>query len=347
MSYRQSSNTPLPSNVLDRLLDFRPTYSRFPTGQTWHLSPRWTWDSRGGPKGQVHSSPAEFQAAGGREYVDLAFPTKQKILGEGAYGEVVRVSCNGRYLARKKTSIDPKYQKDMLDNVDEINILKQLSHQHIAQLCGVYVLGTDLYSLSYPVAEMDLVRYMRQCKIHDPTWVQSLIGGLGCLSRALAYAHSAGIKHKDIHAGNILVIGGTMILCDWGLSSRSTASSSRFTTRFDIRARDIQRLGSVFQLMILVTQTDMKNISTARLPTTGLKSKDILSRIMTGGRKRLEYADLGDLVKIMTTDDEKMRPTARQVADYLRLGEFAWAWRGGMPDGEGDVVCTTCGSCCV
>ncbi|KAH6705090.1 kinase-like domain-containing protein [Leptodontidium sp. MPI-SDFR-AT-0119] len=106
----------------------------------------------------------------------------------------------------------------MLGNVEEINILKQLNHQHIAQMCGVYVLGADLYSLSYPVAEMDLDDYMRQGKHYDPTWVQSLIGGLGCLSRALAYAHSAGIKHKDIHAGNILVIGGMMILCDWGLS---------------------------------------------------------------------------------------------------------------------------------
>ncbi|KAH7390125.1 kinase-like domain-containing protein, partial [Cadophora sp. MPI-SDFR-AT-0126] len=142
---------------------------------------------------------------------------KQKVLGTGAYGEVVRVSCNGRYLARKQTSINPK-DEEWLNSVDEINILKQLSHQHIAQLCGVYVLGQELYSLSYPVAEKDLYSYLREGRIYDPSWVHSLIGGLGCLSRALAYAHSAGIKHRDIHDGNILVIGGTMILCDWGLS---------------------------------------------------------------------------------------------------------------------------------
>jgi len=154
----------------------------------------------------------------------MAFPGKQKVLGKGAYGEVMRVSCNGRYLARKRTSIDPK-DEEWMNSMDEINILKQLSHQHIAQLCGVYVLGQELYSLSYPVAEKDLYSFLQEGKIYDPTWVQSLIGGLGCLSRALAYAHAAGIKHRDIHAGNVLVIGGTMILCDWGLSRLASAPS--------------------------------------------------------------------------------------------------------------------------
>tara|TARA_R110002060_G_scaffold23087_5_gene31215 strand:+ start:700 stop:963 length:264 start_codon:yes stop_codon:yes gene_type:complete len=84
----------------------------------------------------------------------------------------------------------------------------------------------------------------------------------------------------------------------------------------------------------------------ARIPTSRLKSKDMLYR-MTSDPKRVENADFGDLIKVMTADEERKRPTARQVADYLRLGDFAWAWRGGMPDGEGAVVCNTCGSCCV
>ena len=214
----------IPSKVLRKLLDFRPTSTQLSTRQTWHLPPQWTWDSRGGPRGQVHTSATDFQDAGGREYVDMAFPGKQKVLGKGAYGEVMRVSCNGRYLARKRTSIDPK-DEEWMNSMDEINILKQLSHQHIAQLCGVYVLGQELYSLSYPVAEKDLYSFLQEGKIYDPTWVQSLIGGLGCLSRALAYAHAAGIKHRDIHAGNVLVIGGTMILCDWGLSRLASAPS--------------------------------------------------------------------------------------------------------------------------
>ena len=59
---------------------------------------------------------------------------------------------------------------------------------------------------------------------------------------------------------------------------------------------------------------------------------------MTSDPKRVENADFGDLIKVMTADEERKRPTARQVADYLRLGDFAWSWRGGMPDGEGAVV---------
>ena len=98
--------------------------------------------------------------------------------------------------------------------------------------------------------------------------------------------------------------------------------------------------------MILAAQTDWNHMSNAHLQRSGLKSKDIVSR-MTSGPKRIENADFGDLIKVMTADEEKKRPTAKQIADYLRLGDFAWAWRGGMPDGEGAVVCNTCGSCCV
>jgi hypothetical protein len=208
-SSRQESQQ---SRLLNELLDFSSPRGE-PERQIWHLPSGWKWDSRGGPLGQTHLSCKEFQ---GEEYPDFTSEKNTK-LGEGCSGEVRRVRCNGRILARKKTSIDPK-KSEMVDNIKEVNIMKKLSHRHIAQLCGIYVLGPDLFSLYYPVAEMDLEQYMSLKRIYNPTWVNTLLGGMGCLSNALAYAHASGIKHNDIHSRNILVLGSAMILCDWGAS---------------------------------------------------------------------------------------------------------------------------------
>ncbi len=229
-----SSSQPVPGpeslhgQLLNKLLDFPPNLSQRTTRQTWHLSPNWTWDARGGPKGQIHSRPDEFRDAGGEEYGDFT-PNKTSSLGRGVSGQVVRVLCNGRILARKQTSIDPKYEEEMIGNMEEINVMKNLSHQHIAQLCGLYVLEETLFTLYYPVAEMDLMKYLELNKIYDPTWVHSLVGGMGCLSNALTYSHAAGIKHEDIHTGNILVLGGVLIFCDWG-ASRLDYSHSHVST---------------------------------------------------------------------------------------------------------------------
>jgi hypothetical protein len=207
---RQRSQAAKPSSkdllVFDEVSNIRQMW--------WHLPPDWRWDINGGPRGQIYSSVEDFP---GVEYADFT-PEKKISLGQGYRGEVRRRLCNGKLLACKKTRIDPDDLSAMQDNIKEIEALKKLSHQHISQLVGIYIHDKDLYSLSYPVAEMNLREYLDRNEIRNPTWVNSLMEGMGCLSSALAYAHSAGVKHKDIHCGNIVILGGTLILIDWGSS---------------------------------------------------------------------------------------------------------------------------------
>jgi len=194
------------SQLLARTLDFPPKPATPNAGRIWHLPEKWKWDVRGGPRGQVHSSSQDFS---GQEIA---------ILGKGASGEVVSVLCNNKYLARKKTSVNPNTPYEMRRNIEEINIQKNLNHQHIVELCGVYLHDQDLYSLHYPVAEMSLYEFLKLGRTNDPNWINVLFCGMGCLANALAYTHANGVKHKDIHSGNILILGGVMILCDWGAS---------------------------------------------------------------------------------------------------------------------------------
>lgn len=358
------------AQLLSEILDFSPRSSQAGSRPNWQLSRDWRWDIRGGPKGQIHSSPEEFLNAGGEEYADFTAQKSTK-LGSGFSGDVDRVLCNGRFLARKCTSMDHRKTGSWLANMQEIKITKKLSHQHIAQLLGIYVLGSDLYSLSYPVAEMDLHQYMKMGRIYDMTWVRSLVSGMGCLSNALAYAHRAGIKHRDIHGGNILVIGGTMILCDWGtakcvLISRYTFKQiltfisysaghrslpAGLPSGYDSKPEDVRRLGHVFEMMLAAADGDFRdtderydedrNQGRFFTPQTARLEIDEFVDGMISGPQWIEREDLRGLIRAMDAENMKARPSAKGVSEYLRLGSIHLA-----RNNEGDIVCGTCGDCC-
>lgn len=196
-----------------QVLDFRPNVAPCRNRPIWHLELDWNWDMKGGNRGQDHSSPEDFEKICGGEVIFDYTPI------------VHRVRCNGKFLARKQTQLNPKEKEKLMENLKEIRAVKRLNHHHITELCGAYIMGTDLYSLYYPAAEMNLKQYLQLGKVHDPTWVNTIISGMGCLSAAVRYSHDMGVKHKDIHVENILVLGGVLILCDWG-ASRSVKPSS-------------------------------------------------------------------------------------------------------------------------
>jgi hypothetical protein len=181
---------------------------RFPEDRNWHLPSDWNWT------GNANSSTdLIFESTSDFPGIEWSPSSGSVELGR-ANAIVTRVICQGKVLARKSEVIDKKDQKRHLQ---EMTILKSLNHQHIIQICGTYVVDLQYNCLLYPAAEMDLTAYMHVGRKDDsPNWVRTLISGMGCLCHALAYVHTAGISHKDIKPGNILVLGDVMILSDFG-----------------------------------------------------------------------------------------------------------------------------------
>ena len=183
-----------------------------PSIQQWRLPRNWNW--KGGltrPNDVVTIDSSSILPI--MEY-PLSSSGKQSSVVGFSHATVTRVICQRKVLARKT---EPLPRGKSTYHLEEMRILKQLNHQHIIQLCGAYVLGKQYHCLLYPVAELDLVKFMHLGRTDDSAnWVRTLMKGMGCLSNALAYLHSKGIRHRDIKPANILVLGDVMIFADFG-----------------------------------------------------------------------------------------------------------------------------------
>lgn len=200
-----------------------------PAIQQWRLPRNWNW--KGGltrPDDVVIIDPSTSTLPI-TEY-PLPSSTKQSSVVGFSHATVSRVICQRKVLARKT---EPLPRSKSAYHLEEMRILKQLNHQHIIQLCGAYVLGKQYHCLLYPVAELDLVRFMHLGRNDDsPNWVRTLTKGMGCLSNALAYLHAKGIRHRDIKPANILVLGDVMIFADFGSARYVYFSNALVLYRF-------------------------------------------------------------------------------------------------------------------
>jgi len=307
-------------------------------------------------------------------------------LGRGGFGQVTRILCNGKILARKMTVLDANKPGLTCSNMSELKTVKLLSHQHLTQLCGMYTLGQGIYSLYYPVADMNLRKYMSLMKINDPNWARTLISGMGCLSDALAYTHDQGVKHQDIKPENILVWSGILILCDWGLASAFNARGGSFGgeilggTRIysapevlagekQGRASDVYSLGLVFEEMLDSVDEDVFTLDRRLgrpIPAPDGERIRQLNYINYGPEASRLVPNPEDTVTNMCTDSKQIsrqdmrlvfgamiakkpetRPTARMLSDHFKEGEFDWVYQWGKGDlQEGDLFLKTCGQCC-
>lgn len=85
-----------------------------------------------------------------------------------------------------------------------------------------------------------------------------------CLARTVSFLHGNEMKHKDVHDGNVLFVGNTVVLTDFGFSRHHRAESSfsanlvrkRYFESPDTgntRATDVFQLGLVFSKALLLT----------------------------------------------------------------------------------------------
>ena len=157
---------------------------------------------------------AEFKP----DEVDLVPLKAKRILGTTANAVVESVMCRRIRLARKTIKCGRHMKRE--DAVTEVEHLQRLSHFHLIQVIGTYIMGKDLSILLYPVTEYNLETFIDSImeqkntgdEVVDPALSEAshrkcshLFIFIGCLSNALRYLHANVTKHMDIKPKNLLV----------------------------------------------------------------------------------------------------------------------------------------------
>lgn len=153
--------------------------------------------------------------------VDLVPLKAERILGTTANAVVESVMCRRIRLARKTIKCGRHMKRE--DAVTEVEHLQRLSHFHLIQVIGTYIMGKDLSILLYPATEYNLETFIDSIietknssdEVVDPApdplseashWkCFHLFIFIGCLSNALRYLHANVTKHMDIKPKNLLV----------------------------------------------------------------------------------------------------------------------------------------------
>jgi len=145
----------------------------------------------------------------------------KELLGKGAMGQVHRAydSELDRDVALKLFSLP--HQADETEGHQrfrrEVRAASQLNHLHIVTIHDVNLTHTPPYVVMELLPNGTLKEYLRQNKL---SWSEAA-KLLQPLCQALAYAHQAGIIHRDVKPANVMFAGDqdhTLKLVDFGLA---------------------------------------------------------------------------------------------------------------------------------
>jgi hypothetical protein len=288
-------------------------------------------------------------------------------LGHGSLGvvEEVRISPLFQSFVRKRVQIPFNRRKQYLSIIhQEARVLQDLSHCHIVKLIGSYSeipdSGRQFYSLLMaPVGQRDLKTFLdivgdkspsqpadwiKDLKIWLPSWFR-------CLSSALAYIHSQGVRHQDIKPSNIIHRESAIYFTDFSSASQfqigqttSTENPARTSAMYAApevvdndeglgrhgRGTDVFALGAVFTEMLAVLcgysidEYHQYLLNPDRGNLSGVDTSTVRKTLLYG-RKLEEVGRLfngdclyEDCISKMLQADREQRPDAEEVAVQIR-----------------------------
>lgn len=148
-------------------------------------------------------------------------------LGQGAFGEVYvgLDKDTGEIFAAKQIDEDEVGPSELSSMQHEITMLQRMDHDNIVRYLGTQKEGSTLSIFLEYVPGGSIRQLLNRFGALDEAVIrvytrQLLLG--------LEYLHSAGIAHRDIKAGNLLVTNdGTVKVADFGASKRMQVASMK------------------------------------------------------------------------------------------------------------------------
>lgn len=147
-------------------------------------------------------------------------------IGIGGMGIVYRAiyTKNGAHVALKILSPDVSDSDSLQRRFErEISILKRLQHPNIVKYYGGGKFGSQRFYAMELVEGGSVEGYLR--KKQRLPWEEALEITMQ-VAKALEHAHDAGVIHRDLKPGNLLMTAGNVIkLTDFGIARDTTATA--------------------------------------------------------------------------------------------------------------------------
>ncbi|RIA92866.1 kinase-like domain-containing protein, partial [Glomus cerebriforme] len=165
---------------------------------------------------------------GNIDYIEYNNFSDIEKIGEGGFGIVNRANWidGGIKVALKgplNNSIDDNQKEYFLR---ELKLLRQINHPNINRFLGVTKdLVRNNYIIVLQYANQGNLREYLEKNFPSLHWEDKIQMALD-ITCGLKYLHSRQIIHRDLHAKNILVNNGSLMIADLGLSKRSTEINS-------------------------------------------------------------------------------------------------------------------------
>ncbi|KAM9450400.1 serine/threonine-protein kinase 10 [Clarias gariepinus] len=147
-------------------------------------------------------------------------------LGDGAFGKVYKARNKDTGVLAAAKVIETKSEEELEDYIVEIEILATCNHHYIVKLLDAFYYDQKLWIMiefcpggAVDAIMLDLDRGLTEKQI-QVICKQML--------EALVYLHSMKIIHRDLKAGNILLmLDGDIKLADFGVSAKNTKTLQR------------------------------------------------------------------------------------------------------------------------
>jgi len=262
-----------------------------------------------------------------------------EVIGRGGMGEVSLALDRkiGRDVAIKRLRADRPTEDDVARFLREARIQARLDHPSIVP---VYELGKDQAGKPYFTMKRVTGTTLTDMLGNPTITRQRLLRAFADVCRAIDFAHTRGVIHRDLKPGNI-VLGefGDVYVLDWGVArvledaviaadietlEGSTAGEDILGTPGylapeGLRTHEVERPADIYALGSILFEVLAGEVLHPR-GEAGIQSTLAEATVLSPSKRRADRAiapELDVLCTTMLARDPTLRPTARRVADQI------------------------------
>jgi len=243
-------------------------------------------------------------------------------LGEGGMGVVhLALDPYGRQVAlkvlRSEVAGDDVARRRLSR---EVETMRRVRSEYIAEVLDADVTGHRPYIVTRYVPGPSLDKIVKE---EGPLPLDALLRVAHGVAEALAAVHAAGVVHRDLKPGNVLMVDGRPVLIDFGIAQAVDATRLTQTGMFigtpGYLAPEIIQGGEAGPEVDIHAWAGTILFAATGEPPFGTGTLEMIFYNITSGRANIDAAPpiLQPVLRAAFNRDPKKRPTAAELAQWV------------------------------